>query len=182
MKNSCIALLLLLLSSHSLAETPEPLCVLSPPAMPKAWQPWGETQKGLSAAPWAASESEDAKYAIKKGLDEIIDLYSQRPTAVTALWEDAVGSLIEVTYSGANTPDIEVAAREAAHRNQTMLIEPILQKGSQSASCDDYEKVLPLTIYAYNHYKENDSRKKQTPTKMNICSPCIIFPSIFQAR
>ncbi|MGF7210322.1 hypothetical protein GGE65_004929 [Skermanella aerolata] len=161
MKNTCIAFLFLLLSSHSLAGTPEPLCVLSPAAMPKSWQPWGETQKGLSAAPWSASESEDAKYAIKKGLDEIIDLYSQRPTAVAALWEDAVGSLIEVTYSGANTPDIEVAAREAARRNLTMLIEPILQKISQSASCDDYEKLLPLTIYAYNHYQGSDSRKQQ---------------------
>jgi hypothetical protein len=167
MRNSCIALLLLLLSSHSLAETPEPLCVLSPPAMPKSWQPWGETQKGLSAAPWSASESEDAKYAIKKGLDEIIDLYSQRPTAVAALWEDAVGSLIEVTYSGANTPDIEVAAREAARRNLTMLIEPILRNGSQSASCDDYEQLLPLAIYAHNHYQENDSRKEQMVSLTN---------------
>jgi hypothetical protein len=167
MRNSCIALLLLLMISHSLAETPEPLCVLSPAAMPKSWQPWGETQKGLSASPWSASESEDAKYAIKEGLDEIIDLYSQRPTAVAALWEDAVGSLIEVTYSGANTLDIEVAAREAARRNLTMLIEPILQKGSQLVSCDDYEKLLPLTIYAYNHYQGNDSRKEQMVSLTN---------------
>src|SRR5215217_8524581 len=101
MRRTCITILLLLLSCGSLAETPEPLCVLSPAAMPESWRPWGEVQKGLSAAPWSASEAEDAVYAIKTGLDEMIDLYSQRPAAVVALWEDAVASLIEVTYAGA---------------------------------------------------------------------------------
>jgi hypothetical protein len=158
MRRTCIAILLLLLNSGSLAETPEPLCVLSPAAMPESWRPWGEVQKGLSAAPWSASEAKDAVYAIKTGLDEMIDLYSQRPAAVAALWEDAVGSLIEVTYAGANMPAIEVAARNAAHRNLTMLIEPYLQRDLKSASCDEYELLLPLAIYARNFYQAEDAR------------------------
>lgn len=158
MERTCITILLLLLSSGSLAETPEPLCVLSPAAMPKSWQPWGEVQKDLSAAPWSADEAKDAVYAIKTGLDEMIDLYSRRPTAVEDLWEDAVASTIEVTYAGANMPAIEVAARNTAHRNLTMLIEPYLRRGSKSASCDEYELLLPLTIYARNLYQAKDAR------------------------
>jgi hypothetical protein len=158
MRKTCVAILLLFLSSNSLAKTPERLCMLSPAEIPKSWQPWGEVQKGLSAAPWSASEAEDAVYAIKTGLDEMIDLYSRRPTAVTALWEDAVASLIEVKYSGANTPAIEVDAHYEARRNLTMLIEPFLQRDSKSVSCDEYEKLLPLTIYAWNQYQTDDER------------------------
>jgi hypothetical protein len=126
--------------------------------MPENWRPSGEVQKGLSAAPWSESEAKDAEYAIKTGLDEMIDLYSRRPEAVKALWEDSVGSLIEVTYAGANMPAIEVAARDAARRNLAKLIEPYLRRRSKSASCDEYEKLLPLTIYARNHFPAKDTR------------------------
>jgi hypothetical protein len=158
MRKTCITILLLLLSTGSLAETSEPLCVLSSAAMPKSWRPSGEVQKDLSAAPWSVREAEDAVYAIKTGLDEMIDLYSRQPAAVAELWEDSVASLIEVTYAGANSPVIEDTARNAARRNLTTLIEPYLRRGSKKVSCDDYELLLPLTIYAHNLYEAKDAR------------------------
>lgn len=158
MRNTCITILLLLLSSGSLAETPEPLCVLSPLEMPKSWRPWGEVQKSLSAAPWSNSEEQDVLYSIKRGLDELNDYYSKQPSAVAALGDDAVESFIEVTYAAANTPAIQDAARNGALRNLTMLIAPYLRRGSKSASCDEYEPLLPLSIYAHSLYPANDPR------------------------
>jgi hypothetical protein len=158
MRRICITLLTLLISTTSLAKTSEPLCVLSPAAMPKSWRPFGEIQKGLSTEPWSVREAEDAVYAIKTGLDEMIDLYSREPVAIKELWEDAVASLIEVTYAGANRPDIERSARSAALRNLTTLIEPYLQPGAKEVSCDDYELLMPLTIYAHNLYDAKDAR------------------------
>ena len=158
MRKAGVAILMSLFSPHSLAETRDPLCVFSSAAMPGSWQPRGEVQESSSAAPWSASETEDAAYAIKTGLNEMIDLYLQRPAAIADLWEDSVASLIEVTYSGANTPDLDAVARDAARRNLTMLIEPLLQRDSKSTSCEDYEELLPLTIYAPNLYQPNGPR------------------------
>jgi hypothetical protein len=125
-----------------------PACVLSPAAMPKSWQPRGQVDKGLSAAPWSASEAQDATYAIRTGVQEMIDLYARRPSAVPALQDDAVGSLIEVTYGGVNQQALDVTARNAARRHLMMLMSPYLERGPKSVTCDDYERLLPLTIYA----------------------------------
>ena len=87
MKRTCIAILLLLLSGNSLAETPQPLCVASTLAMPESWRPTGKVQESLSDAPpsdapWSEREAEDAKRAIRMGLQEMIDLFARRPEAV----------------------------------------------------------------------------------------------------
>ncbi|MCK5711155.1 MAG: hypothetical protein KAI25_00405 [Hyphomicrobiaceae bacterium] len=159
MRKTCITILLLLMSTGSLAGKPEPLCVLSPAAMPESWRPPGEAQKGLSRAePWSQSEAKDAEYAIKKGLDEIIDLFSKRPSAVPEIWEDSVGALIEVTYSSANKPGIDAVARDTAQRNLTMLIDPYIKRGARTAKCDDFGKLLPLAIYAHKFYPAKDPR------------------------
>jgi hypothetical protein len=134
MTRAYITILLLLLGSGSLAQTQNPpLCVLLPDAMPESWRPSDGVQKALSSTdPWSASEAKDALSAKKAGLDEMLGLFSRKPSAVPALWEDAVGALIEVTYSSANEPAIDAAARKGAIRNLTMLIEPYLQSAAQN--------------------------------------------------
>lgn len=133
--------------------------MLSPDAMPESWRPKGKTQKSLSIhKPWSDSEASDAEYSIKKVLDEMIGHFSKNPSAVSEMWEDAVGALIEITYSSANKPAIDTVACDAAHRNLTTLIKPFLKRDPKSANCDDFEKLLPLAIYAHKFYPEKDPR------------------------
>lgn len=153
------AVLSALLTTASLAQTAPPLCVLDPTAMPEGWRPVGEAQSRLSSmVPWSAAEASDALYAIRTGLDEMLALYALTPAAVPELWEDAVGSLIEVTYSSANAPEIDAAARKGAVGNLSALIHPYLDRSPDSVTCDDFELTLPLAIYAHKFYALDDPR------------------------
>lgn len=145
-------------ANSATTKTSEPLCVLSSIAMPTSWRPWGDVQKKLSAAPWSDSETKDVLYSIRRGLDELNDYYSKRPSAVAALKDDAVDSFIEVTYAAANTPAIQDAAQDGARRILAMLIAPHLPRGSNSVGCDEYESLLPLAIYAHSLYPTRDAR------------------------
>jgi hypothetical protein len=125
-----------------------PLCAPSLASLPESWRPHGKVQEGLSHAAWSERESEDAMNAVKAGLDEMINFYSQRPESVTALQDDSVESLIEVAYAGVNTPALTETARDAARRNLATLIAPYLQRTPESARCDEFQQLLPLAIYA----------------------------------
>lgn len=156
---TCITTVLLLTSPGSLAGEPEPLCVLSPDEMPESWRPQSEAQKGLSSAePWSQSEAKRAQYAIRTGVDEIIGLFSKRPSAVRDVWDESVEALISITYSSANEPGIDSAARDAAQRNLTMLIDPLMKRGAETAKCDEFERLLPLAMYAHRFYPAKDPR------------------------
>lgn len=169
MRAACITTLLLLMSTGSLAGEPgEPLCVLSLDEMPESWRPQGEAQKGLSnAEPWSQSEAKDAQDAIKTGVNEIIDLFSKRPWAVQDVWDESVASLISVTYSSANKPGIDDLARSAARRHLTMLIDPYMTRGEETATCDDFVYLLPLAMYAHRFYSEEDPRTGKMVTLTN---------------
>lgn len=169
MRAACITTLFLLMSTGSLAGEPaEPLCVLSQDEMPESWRPQGEAQKGLSSAePWSQSEAKDAHDAIKKGVNEIIDLFSKRPWAVQDVWDESVASLISVTYSSANKPSIDDLASNAARRHLTMLIDPYMTRGAETAICDDFVYLLPLAIYAHRFYSEEDPRTGKMVTLTN---------------
>ena len=159
MRTPLTTVFLLLMSTASLADTKLPLCVASPDNTPKSWLPQDSKQKALSSTePWTDEEAKDARYSLKTGLDEMIAHFSKKPSAVPAMWEDAVGALIEVTYSSANKPEIDEAAREAAERNLTALIQPYLKRDPEKADCDDFEDLIPLAIYAHKFYPENDPR------------------------
>jgi hypothetical protein len=125
MARFCNAILLLLLTCGCATKPLEPVCALAPAVMPESWWPSGEVQKSLSAAPWSAAEARDAAYAVNRGLDELSDFFSNRPAAVAALGADAVESLIDVSYAAANMPALQIAARELARRNLTLVIAPL---------------------------------------------------------
>lgn len=79
----------------------------------------------------------------------MIQFYSRRPTAVTALGDDAVESLVDVTYADAGKmPAVMVAARNAARHNLTMLVAAYLHRNPKSIPCDEYPELLALTIFA----------------------------------
>jgi hypothetical protein len=159
MRTACVAILVLTMSTGSLAGEPEPLCVVAPEEMPESWRPRGEAQKGLSSTePWSRSEAKDAQHAIKTGVDEIIGLFSSRPWAVQDVWDESVTSLISVTYASANEPGIDALARDAAKRNLTKLIEPYMKRGAETAKCDQFERLLPLAMYAHRFYPAKDPR------------------------
>lgn len=167
MNRLCITILTLLLSTGSLAETPPPLCVQSLADMPENWRPTDEVMEGLSDAPWSDQEAKDSRYAIKTGLREMTDLFARHPEAVPELWEDAVGAMIEVTYSSANKPAIDTAARDTARRNLSMLVEPYLQRTEESAQCSDFEDLLPLAIYAHKFYPSGSTRTAKVTALTN---------------
>ncbi len=100
-------ILSLVLSSASLAQRPDRLCVLDPTQMPESWRPSAEVQKNLNPALWSESEAKDAEYAIKSGLDEMIGYFKRKPSAVESLGDDSIEALIQVTYSSANKPEFD---------------------------------------------------------------------------
>lgn len=160
-------ILSLLLSAASLAQRPDPLCVLDPTQMPESWRPSAEVQKSLNPAPWSESEAKDAEYAIKSGLDEMIGYFKRKPSAVESLGDDSIEALIQVTYSSANKPEFDAKVRDAARNNLTVLITPYLTVDPESAKCDEFESLLPLAIFAHRLYPAKDTRTDAVTKRTN---------------
>jgi len=167
MRRIFFTILSLALGSASLAQRPSPLCVLDPAQMPESWRPSAEMQKPLNPAPWSEREAKDAEYAIKTGLDEMIGYFKQKPSAVKNLWDDSIEALIQVTHSSANKPEFDAKARDAARNNLTALIIPYLKLNLESAKCDDFERLLPLAIFAHRFYPANDMRTVKVTKRTN---------------
>jgi hypothetical protein len=147
---------LLLLTSCSAPESSH--CVLDPEQMPQSWRPSGTVQQVLVAETWSGSESAEAAFSVRRGIEEMVDLYEQNPKAAEDLWEDSVASLIEVTYASANTAQVDEMARDGARENLTGLVQPFLTRDPGTAQCSDYGSVLPLVLHAHNQYESNDAR------------------------
>lgn len=147
----------LLLTSCSAPDSAQH-CVLDPEQMPAAWRPSGSVQRGPASQPWSGSESVEAAFSVRRGVEEMIELYERRPQAAQDLWEDSVASLIEVTYASANPPGVDELARDGARENLTVLVQPFLDRSADTATCSDYESVLPLALHAHNQYQAQDER------------------------
>jgi len=167
MRRIFFTILSLFLSSGSMAENPLPLCVLDPAKMPESWRPSADVQKGLYPAPWSESESKDAEYAIKTGLNEMISYFERKPSAIKSLGDDAIEALIQVTYSSDNKPEFDAMVRDAARNNLTALITPFLDLNPESAICDEFEDLLPLAIFAHKLYSANDTRTDVVTKRTN---------------
>ena len=153
-----ITVLLLVLSAGRLAGSPARLCVLDPTQMPESWRPSEDVKIGLDPTPWSKSEALDAEYAIKTGLDEMINYFQQKPSAIKSIWADSIEALLQVTYSSANEPEFDTKVRDAARDILTTLVTPYLKLSPESAKCSEFERVLPLAIFAHRLYPANDAR------------------------
>lgn len=163
MRKILAALVLLMLTSCSaMGQAGQMPCFPSSEAMPAEWRPHGDKQRALTTGPWTSNEAADASYAVATGVNEIINLYAQDHTAVEDLWEDAVAALIEVTYADANPPSVSLTATNAARRSLDQLIRPYLARDPQEADCAEYDALLPLAIYAHNHFGPRDIRAQTT--------------------
>jgi len=152
--------LLMLLSFVCVCATgsPEPLCVIRPTAMPRNWRPSHQLQNGSSAAPWSANEANDAAYAVMRGLDELTDYFSSRPATVLTLGEDAVEPFLDASYSAANMPTLQAAARVQGRRILTPLLARYVGREPESATCREYSPLVTFTIYSRALLPANDSR------------------------
>lgn len=150
-----------LLCAAAQAETAAPLCVIDQAEMPASWRASGPLEKTLNNTPWTDRESKDAASAIETGLAQIIGQYEKHPKAVFDLWDDAVSSVIEVSYSGSNMPDIQAVSRNAARKNLAPLVGRYLHRNPRKATCDDYDDALPLTIFANSLFAKGDPRIAQ---------------------
>jgi hypothetical protein len=163
-----LAMPLLLLSFGSVAEKADPLCVLDPAQMPATWQPSAEMKKGLDPAPWSQSEAKDAQNAIETGLNEMIDFFKRKPSAVESLWADSIEALIQVTYSSANSPEFDEKVREAARANLTALITTHFNTHRNSkVDCEEFERLFPLALLAHKLYPAADSRISMVTKRTN---------------
>jgi hypothetical protein len=126
--------------------------------MPESWRPAGEVQKSLSRASWSAGEAKNAEHAVRRGLDELSEFFSNQPTAVETLGADAVESLIDGSYAAANTPTLKIAARDQARRVLTQLLAPYVGRRPDSATCKDFSSLLTLTILAHALLQAEDVR------------------------
>jgi hypothetical protein len=163
MKKSCVTMLsLFFLASGAFAEAPYPLCVIDPAAMPETWLPQTEVQKKLTyPEPWTAAEAEDASKAIQGGLNEMIAYYEKKPEAMKSVWEDTIGSVIEVTYSGSNRHDIQAQGISAARKYLEALMDPFVKRDPKTAKCDEFEDTIPFTLYANRLLDQSDPRREQ---------------------
>lgn len=161
--------LLLTVSSASLAETSQPLCVIDPANMPESWQPPAEMRRNLSLAPWSEAEAQDAEYAKETGVDEIIAHFQNKPSALETLWGDAIEALTQVTYASENTPEFDAKVHAAARDNLNTLTELFFKKkpDPDQVLCDDFERLLPLAIFAHSFYPAGDSRTVRITNSTN---------------
>ena len=167
MKWIFFTLLSLGLSSASMAETPDPLCVPDPDQMPANWRPPAALQKSLNPAPWSESEAKDAEAAIKSGLDEMINYFKQNPEAVQNLWDDSVEALIQVTHASANQPEFDAKARDAARENLTALITTYIDLDPDWAICREFNVLLPVAIFAHRLYSAEDTLRDVITKRTN---------------
>ena len=140
------------------AETAGPLCVMDEAGMPADWRPSPRLEKSLSTNLWTERETGDAAAAIESGLNQIIRYYERSPKVVFDLWDDAVSSVVEVSYSGSNMPHIQAISRAAARKNLTMLVGRYLNRDPRKAACDDYADTLPLTLFTNSLFEKDDPR------------------------
>ena len=148
MRRILFAILLTASSGAALADT---ACVLAP-KLPKSWQPPDELRKSLNPAPWSTSEARDAENAVEGGIDEMISLFRQKPPAVQKLFDDSVAALLQALAASANRPELDSKIRAAARSNLTALLEPYLKRKAGSVTCDEFEDLLPLAIFAHSIY------------------------------
>jgi hypothetical protein len=167
LRKIALAMPLLVLSFGSVAEKVDPLCVLDPAQMPASWQPSAEMKKGLDPAPWSESEAKDAQYSIETGVNEMIDFFKKKPSAIESLWADSIEALIQVTYSSANSPEFDEKVREASRANLTTLITTHFKKRSSKVDCDEFERLLPLALLAHKLYPAGDSRTDMVTKRTN---------------
>jgi hypothetical protein len=128
--------------------------------MPKFWLPPPDMKKLPNPAPWTAAEAKDAEYAIRTGLDEMIGYFERKPSAVLSLWGDSIEALMQVTYASANDRAFDAKVRDASRKNLTMLINQHLKRKPKAkfVTCDDFERLLPLAIFAHRLYPRKDPR------------------------
>jgi hypothetical protein len=169
MTRFCLAFLLLLCSPATYAVAADPLCVLDPDQMPPSWRPPAEVKKRLSPAPWSQAEAKDARYAVEKGLDEMISYFERKPASVENMWADSIEALIQVTYASMNDPTFDAKVRDAARKNLTMLIDLSL-KGKPDPgqlTFGDFKRLLPLAIFAHELYPAGDQRTAEITKRAN---------------
>jgi len=143
-------------SSASLGETRGSPGILELSQMPASWRPAPAFEKSLSSAPWSEAESSAADYAKKKAVEEMIQFFDRKPSAVRELHDDSVEALIQVTYASTNEPEFDAQILDAARKNLTILIGSYADRERETARCREFEDLLPLAIFAHRLFPADD--------------------------
>ena len=181
MKNYFLTISILMIISFSriglafAGTAPADLCVLDPDKLPKSWQPSTKLRPKLNPAPWSKSEAKDAIYAMETGLDEMVSYFRNKPSSIASLGADSIEALVQVTHSSANSKEFNSKVLDAARHNLTYLIDGYFESKPDLSKlhCDDFERLIPLSIFAHKLYPPKDSRTvkvtKRTNAAYNKC-------------
>ncbi len=153
-----ISALFLLITSRGVAQQAAPLCVGDLAEMPKIWQPSSAQLKTLGTETWQAHEAQQVRRAVEFGIDEIIDFFARKPAAVLNLWDDSIEALIQITYASANDPALDQKIRDAARNNLSALVKSYEDFNLDEVTCEEVQKLLPLTLFAHRLYAQDDKR------------------------
>ncbi|MEM7776328.1 MAG: hypothetical protein AAF732_12030 [Pseudomonadota bacterium] len=155
-------------SAHALAQEPKQLCVAEIENMPESWKPSASVRRYLNPAPWSPREAKRATLSIGRGVDEMINYFKRKPSALFNVGADSIEAIIQVTYASANAPELDEKARSAARKYLTTLSKPFLQRSEDSITCNEFGKLLPLAIFAHRLYPKDDWRTKRLTTLTNV--------------
>jgi hypothetical protein len=70
-------------------------------------------------------------------------------------------------YGQKELPEIKAIAQRRGQRVLNQLIEPFLRKQPTAMDCSDYERLLPLTLYARRYFTASDDRTVQIIDRTN---------------
>lgn len=161
-----LAILMLGFSSTSQGEVRDLPCVLDPAHLPESWRASPELRKNLNRSPWSDAEAKDAEYAKRTGVNEMLNVYEEN-SAVRKLYDDAIASLLQVTYASANEPAFDARVRNAARDNLTVLLTSYVELDPETAECDEFEDLLPLAIFAHRLYPANHELTEVATKRVN---------------
>jgi len=135
--------------------------------MPDSWQPPAHLQARLNPIPWSRDEANEAAYAVRTGLYEMVGYFKNNAGVVQGLGDDSIEALIQVTYASANDSVFDRWVRNTARGNLGTLTRPFLQRDPSLARCDEFETLLPLAIFAHRLYPASDGRTAAVTAQTN---------------
>ncbi len=105
--------------------------------------------------------------AAKTGVDELNRFYSSRHSAVAALGDNAVESLIDASYGASITPALRQQARDGAREVLVQLTTPYLNRPAGNATCREFSTLLTFTNYAHALLPADDPRLARMVARTN---------------
>ncbi len=128
-----------------------PTAVLDVAQMPEKWRPLASSQirARLSQMPWSPLETLAAERSVSHGFTEMRDFLNSDPKRVLRLKDNAIESVLDVSYAASNQPELQNQARAEAASLLEMCARPWLSRPLSSIHRRDFGNLIVLAVYAH---------------------------------